>query len=93
MTRKRPRVAPASPSDWRRLHHSGRPPRLLVDSELRAFVDKALESMSFTAIAKAARKRFGIKRAPSKSTIHRYWQRYRKPQLSGRSAGRGRGPR
>jgi hypothetical protein len=66
-------------ADWRRLHLSGRPSRIVSDPELRAFVDELLPRTTFEQIATACQKRFGAKRAPSKSAVHRYWQTAARP--------------
>lgn len=61
-----------SAAERRRLHLPGRGHKVLADPEVRAFVDASLETMTFTAIAKVCRERFGT-RAPSRSSLHRYW--------------------
>jgi len=62
-----------SADERRRRHLPGVPFKVLRDSEVRLFVDLALETMTFVAIAKACRERFGAERAPGKSAVHRYW--------------------
>ena len=57
----------------RRRHIPGRPFKVCMDTEVRLFVDLALESMTFVEIAKACRERFGAERAPGKSAVYRYW--------------------
>jgi len=63
-------------SDWRRLHLSGTPGKISGDPEIAAFVDKQLESETFERIAEACKRRFGPARAPGKSAVHRYWQKF-----------------
>lgn len=75
------RPAILNSSDWRRLHRQGVPPRVLRDPELRAFVDECLPSMTFSEIADACVGRFGRKRAPSRSALHRYWRSVVRPRL------------
>lgn len=74
------------PAEWRRLHRSGRPPRIMCDTELKAFVDEALFRMTFEEVSAECSRRFGAARAPSKSCLHRYWHTYAKhlqPQAKG----------
>jgi hypothetical protein len=47
-----------------------------VNHEISTFIDARLGKMFISEIAKACRQEFGD-RAPSKSAIHRYWQRRR----------------
>ena len=60
-------------TEWRRLHLPGSPSKIQIDPELRAFVDERLPTMTLKQIAAACVKRFGRKRAPGKSAVHRYW--------------------
>jgi len=60
-------------ADWRAQHRVGGPPKILVDPELRAFVDQLLKTDTFERIARRCLERFGVPRAPSKSAISRYW--------------------
>jgi hypothetical protein len=47
-----------------------------VNAEISAYIDARLGKMHIHEIAEACRQQFG-NRAPSKSAIHRYWQRRR----------------
>lgn len=47
------------------------------DSELRAFVEDRLGRWKLDDIVTACRERFGAARAPSRSALHRHWQRMR----------------
>src|SRR5476649_2864836 len=64
---------------WRGLHLCGRPGKLSIDAEMRAYVDELLTANTFRQVAAACLERFGPDRAPRKSAIYRYWQetRYR----------------
>jgi len=64
---------------WHARHPTGRVSKTDADPEIAAFVNDRLGRMSVQAIAAAAKARFGD-RAPSKSAIHRHWQRLR-PRL------------
>ncbi len=74
MNRKKTRRAVSSLAEWKGLHLRGRPPKLMTDPVIRAFVDDAMKRMTFQEVADAAREQFGPKRAPGRSSIHRYWQ-------------------
>ncbi len=74
MSRKKTLRSVSSLAEWKGLHRPGRPPKIMIDSEIRAFVDDALKQMTFQEVAEAARERFGTRRAPSPSSVHRYWQ-------------------
>ena len=50
------------------------------DAEVAAFVRSKLGKVGVKKIAQLCRDRFGPDRAPSKSTIWRYWQRLRRAQ-------------
>jgi hypothetical protein len=72
------RQPPINPRDltaaeWRRLHLPGNPSRIAGDPELRDYVIRCLETMSFRRAADACLEKFGAERAPRKSAIHRYW--------------------
>lgn len=62
-------------AEWRRRHLPGVPSKISSDAEVRQFVTSAFDTMTFDAIADACRKKFGPKRAPGKSAVHRYWQK------------------
>ena len=88
MSRTSPKkTAPAVPrriitaEEWRRLHLPGAPSRIMSDPELRAYVDELMPKTSFKRIAEACREKFGRKRAPGKSAVHRYWQSIVRPGL------------
>jgi len=57
---------------WRALRLSGRPPCILTDPELRAFIDARLTAMSIDQIVAICRERFGEARVPSRHTVLRY---------------------
>jgi hypothetical protein len=57
--------------------------KIEIDPAVKAFVDEMLPEMGFVALAQACRDIFGPDRAPSKSTLHKYWQKMK------RAAGRG----
>lgn len=63
--------------DWRRLHRPGHPGKIDRDPEVKAFVDANLAAMTFMDLAQECRARFGADRAPSKSSLSRYWNRAR----------------
>lgn len=68
-------------AEWHGLHLPGRPMKIAVDAEVRAFVHELLPQMTFAQIAAACRKKFGPKRAPGKTVLHRYWQTVVRPGL------------
>lgn len=69
------RIRPvASLAEWKGLHRPGNPPKILCDQEVRTFIDEALTKMTFKETAEAVREKFGQKRAPSMTAIHRYYQ-------------------
>ena len=77
-TRKNRHVA--NLAEWKGLHRQGKPPKVLVDQELREYLDEALTRMTFKEAAEATREHFGPKRGISTSSAHRYWQaKQRKP--------------
>ena len=63
-------------AEWRRLHLPGLPGKITADPEVRAFVDGMLEAHSFRVIAEACAEKFGLKRSPGRSAVHRYWMRH-----------------
>lgn len=65
-------------AEWKGLHLPGHPPKILLDQELRAFLDEALTRMTFKEAAAACLERFGARRAVGAATIHRYWQEQQK---------------
>ena len=72
-TRKR---EPVRMKEWREQHRAGHPHKILRDPEIETFVETALPSMTFKAIADACLERFGPERAPRKSAVHRYWSAF-----------------
>lgn len=64
---------------WSRTHprRKGRPSRLDRDPEIRAFVEDRLDRMTLEQIVRECRDRFDD-RAPSKSAVHRHWNRLRR---------------
>lgn len=71
-----------SVAEWHGLHLAGRPPKIAVDPEVRAYVDELLPRMTFRQIEAACREKFGPKRAPGDTVIHRYWQTVVRPGLT-----------
>lgn len=51
--------------------------RLERDTEVRDFVEDRLGRHSIVSIVTECRRRFGAGRAPSRSAVHRHWQRLR----------------
>jgi hypothetical protein len=62
-----------SAAEWRARHLPGRPSKIAGDPEVRQFVNAAFKTMTFVEIAAACLVRFGPERAPTKSSVHRYW--------------------
>jgi len=60
-------------AEWRRQHLAGSPHKILCDAEVEAFVNASLPTMTFREIARACVEKFGTERAPSASSVHRYW--------------------
>jgi hypothetical protein len=57
-------------------HSRNRVFKAVADPEVRAFIDATTPlTPSYQEVARLARERFGPARAPSKSSIHRYWMR------------------
>lgn len=57
--------------------HNGHESMIDIDPELRAFIIAILPFGTFTEIADECRSVFGPERAPTKSTIHRWFSRQR----------------
>ena len=55
-----------------------RKPKVELDIAVKTFVDEMLPEMGFVALAQACRDAFGPGRAPSKSTLQRYWAKTKK---------------
>lgn len=77
MRKKSP--VPVPLDEWRRLHRPSLPHKVLRDPEVRAFVDKSLDSYTFERLAEACLVLFGPARAPSRSSLHRYYAAFRRP--------------
>lgn len=73
--RRMPR-APLRPGERRHHHMMGAPSKIERDAEVRDFVIRNITSMTFGQLAQACRQRFGADRAPSKSSMHRFWSQY-----------------
>jgi len=76
--KKTAKRVPIEAAEHRRRHLRGVPHKVLRDPEVAAFVEGALASMTFQAIADACIERFGPGRAPGKSAVHRYWSAFHK---------------
>jgi hypothetical protein len=64
-------------------HRPSTKSRIDLDPELRAFIHELLPHCTFAEIAAECAKRFGKPRAPSKSAVHRYWQRQQASKRAG----------
>lgn len=73
MTQRSNRYDVRTAEDWLALHIPGRPGKIVRDAEVRAFIDRHISKMTFTQLAAMCRERFGHERAPTRSTIGRYW--------------------
>lgn len=60
--------------EHRRAHRPGRPSKIDSDTELRAFIEARIDSMTFIELEAAIAGRFPAQRRVKKSTIHRWWQ-------------------
>lgn len=78
--KKTAKRVPIEPAEHLRRHLRGVPHKVLRDPEVAAFVEGALGSMTFQAIADACIERFGPGRAPGKSAVHRYWSAFHKEE-------------
>lgn len=56
------------------LHH-GRRPSWWQDGEVALLVTRLHRCMEIKQVTALCRERFGIQRAPSNSSVHRYWQK------------------
>lgn len=70
-------LPPMTAAEHRRRHLRGRTPRILQDTEVKAFIDEAVLRLTFDALHAACLERFGKERTPGKSTMHRYWLAYK----------------
>ena len=78
LKRSRNKRSPKTPAEWRAMHLPGNPGKIIADPELRAFVDRHLEKFTFVELAAKCCGAFGAERAPSKSTLSRYWQHFQR---------------
>lgn len=62
----------------------GKASRIDFDPEVREFVEDRLGRLTIRMILDECQERFGTERSPSKSSLHRYWQRSRKRKPSHR---------
>lgn len=67
--------------EWRRRHLPGPLSKVLIDADVRDFVLRGLKTMTFGALEIACRDRFGRDRAPSRSSLHRFWKRLQADRL------------
>lgn len=65
---------------WEDSHpvRKGRASRVDLDDEVRAFLNDLVGRQTLKQLVAACQKKFGLERSPSRSTIHRYWQRVRR---------------
>lgn len=63
------------PSEHRRAHRPGPPPRIDSDPELRAFIRARIDRMTFTALADEIARTFPPERRVGKSALHAWWQK------------------
>lgn len=70
------KLCAATTAHPRSLHLRGRVTRILLDPDVRTFIDSALATRTFDEIVAATRDRFGSERTPSRSAISRYWRQY-----------------
>lgn len=68
---------------WHRTQPAGpeSPSRLAQDPELHDFVEDRLGRHTLDEIVAACRRRFGAARTPSRSALHRRWQKLRRAAL------------
>jgi hypothetical protein len=89
--RARVKRTPIDLPEWLSSHLPGVPHKVLRDWAVRAFVDQRIRSRTFQQLAAECVERFGAKRAPRKSALHRYWDTFFReggPQLTVRRRGR-----
>jgi hypothetical protein len=60
--------------EHRRQHRVGRPPKIDGDPDVRAFIQAHIDELTFDRLAAKAKAAFGPRRAPSRSSIHRWWR-------------------
>jgi hypothetical protein len=64
----------APPSEHRRAHRMGHPPKIDSDPELRAFVAARIDRMTFEALAAEIARHFPEPRRVRKSALHAWWK-------------------
>lgn len=64
----------APPSEHRRAHRMGHPPKIDSDPELRAFVAARIDRMTFAALADDIARHFPEPRRVRKSALHAWWK-------------------
>lgn len=65
----------AKPSEHRRLHRPGTPPKIDGDAELQTFILARVERMTFVQIAAEVAQHFPPSRRVGKSAIYDWWRR------------------
>jgi hypothetical protein len=70
--------------EHRRLHRRGQPAKIDRDPEVRAFIEARIGELTYDRLAAEARAAFGVRRAPSRSAIQRWFIRRRVIQSGGR---------
>ncbi len=65
-------------------HRRGAQSKIDLDPELRAFIHDLLPHCTFAEIAAECATRFGNPRAPSRSAVHRFWQRRQSTKHTGK---------
>lgn len=73
--------APAA-REHRRMHRRGVPSNIDRDPELRTWIEARIDTHTFQEVADMARADFGARRAPSRSSIYRWWRANRARLLS-----------
>jgi len=63
------------PTDHRRNHRPGRPPKIESDFELQAFIRARIDRLTFMQITAEVAATFPPDRRVGKSAIHAWWQR------------------
>ena len=65
---------------WHATHPpmAGRPFRIAGDADVRTFVEDRLGRLAVDRIIDECRRKFGPTRTPSRSAVHRYWQKVRR---------------
>jgi hypothetical protein len=72
--------APIELGEWRSAHLPGVPHKVLRNWALKAFVDARISTpRTFKQLAAECAERFGKNIAPSKSSLHRYWEAFHRP--------------